>query len=161
MGESGDYLIKFHNFNLLMFLGEYKNNLGDKNRIAVPKKLRDQFNGALILTRGYEGCLLLVDYKRWNFLLEQINRKALLSLSVRDTKRYIIGGALNIDLDSQGRFVLPESLKMFANIENEVIFLGVGEWIEIWNSEKWSNKLKYLSENVSDLAEKLSEIKND
>ena len=138
-----------------MLIGEYSLSMGEKNRIAIPKKLRENLNGLIYITRGYENCLLLVDSKRWEQLISEINKRPLLSLDVRDTKRYILGGANEIEFDNQGRFVLPESSKQFAKIDQKVVFLGVGEWIEIWSEESWSEKLNKLSKNVSDLAERL------
>ena len=140
-----------------MFIGEYATQLGEKNRLAIPKKLREQINGTVIITRGYENCLIMVDAARWETLLQEVNTKPLLSMNVRDTKRYLIGGAVEIEHDNQGRFVLPESLKDFGNITEKVIFLGVGEWIEIWDEDRWKTKLDDLSRNVSDIAERLSE----
>jgi MraZ protein len=138
-----------------MLIGEYSVQLGDKNRIALPKKLRDSLNGKVFVTRGYERCLILVDSSRWDTLISEVNKNPLLSLTVRDTKRFLIGGAVEVDLDSQGRFVLPEGLKAYSGIENKAVFLGVGEWAEVWSEEKWNSKLDDLSQNVSDLAEKL------
>lgn len=140
-----------------MLIGEFISPLGDKNRIALPKKLRDQLEQEVVITRGYENCLLMVDQKRWQNLINEINRSSLLSLSVRDTKRFLLGGAYEVTLDAQGRFVIPEALMKYAKIETEVSFVGVGEWVEIWDTQNWQNKLKYLSDNASDLAEKLGE----
>lgn len=139
-----------------MFIGEYPTQIGEKNRISLPKKLRDKMEGGLLLARGYENCLLMLDNKSWENLVFEINKKPLLSLNVRDTKRYILGGATELDLDNQGRFVLPEPLKSFAGLNKTVVFLGVGEWIEIWDLEKWESKLKKLSMEVSDIADRLS-----
>lgn len=141
-----------------MFIGEYGVLLGEKNRLAIPKKLRDILTGKIYLTRGYERCLIIVDSKRWEELVSEINKSPLLSLNVRDTKRYLIGGAMELETDSQGRFILPEPLKAFAGINSKVTFLGVGEWCEIWSEEKWNEKLDDLSKNVSDLAERLEHI---
>lgn len=139
-----------------MFIGEYEVSLGEKNRLALPKKLRDMFSGKIYLTRGYERCLIIVDSGRWEKLVSEINKSPLLSLNVRDTKRYLLGGAVEIEADSQGRFILPETLKGFAGINSKVTFLGVGEWCEIWSDERWLEKLDELGKNVSDLAERLT-----
>ncbi|SRR5260221_2014405 len=139
-----------------MLIGEYQTNIGDKNRVLLPKKLRDQFSGKVYVTRGYENCLIIVDTTRWESLVGEINKSPLLSLTVRDTKRFIIGGAVEVDYDSQGRFVMPEPLKEFAELIDKIIFIGVGEWAEIWSEEKWKLKLESLSRNVSDLADKLA-----
>ena|SRR6185369_6872771 len=138
-----------------MLIGEYQTQIGDKNRIAIPKKLRDQLSGEIILTRGYERCLIMVDKSRWEHLIAEVNKKPLLSLNVRDTKRYLIGGASEVDYDTQGRFVMSEQLKTFAGIDLKLIFLGVGEWIEIWSEERWINKLTDLAEKVGDIADRL------
>jgi MraZ protein len=139
-----------------MFLGEFVTQISDKNRIAIPKKIREKLNGKVILTRGYERCLLMVDFERWENLISEINKRPLLSLNVRDTKRFILGGATDVEYDSQGRFIIPDTLKNFANLMEEVTFVGVGEWIEIWSTQKWNEKLNVLSENVSDIADRLS-----
>ena len=141
-----------------MLLGEFSSLIGEKNRIALPKKIRDEFKGKIIVTRGYENCLIILDTERWNNLLSSINKNPLLSLNVRDTKRFLLGGATEIEYDTQGRFVLPESLKSYAELVEKIVFLGVGEWAEIWNEETWKRKLENLNKNVSDLAEKLGSI---
>lgn len=138
-----------------MFIGEYQSSIGEKNRIGIPKKLREEIDGSLYLTRGYESCLIMVDNKRWNNFIVELNKNPLLSLGLRDTKRFILGGAVEIEYDSLGRFVIPESLKAFAGIKETLVFLGVGEWIEIWDLENWNQRLSILKNNVSDLAEKL------
>lgn len=140
-----------------MFIGEYITQIAEKNRVSVPKKLREQLKGNIYLARGYEKCLLLVDQISWDKLVFEINKRPLLSLNVRDTKRYILGGANELELDNQGRFVLPESLKNFAELNKTAVFLGVGEWIEIWDQNKWNIKLNELGNNVSDIAERLSQ----
>jgi len=138
-----------------MLIGEYSVQIGEKNRVAIPKRLRDNLEGKLFLTRGYENCLILVDENRWNKLISEINKNPLLSLNVRDTKRFILGGANELEPDSQGRIVISDALKEFSTIEQKVIFLGVGEWAEVWSEQKWKDKLNILSKNVSDLAERL------
>jgi len=139
-----------------MLEGEYTSPLGEKNRIAIPKKLRALLGTEIVITRGYEHCLIIVDQTRWEILLSEINKRPLLSMNVRDTKRFIIGGAFRISLDTQGRFVLPESLITYASIGAETTFLGVGEWVEIWDSNRWKVKLNELSIHAADIADRLS-----
>jgi MraZ protein len=138
-----------------MLIGEYHTQIGDKNRIALPKKLREQLEGKVIITRGYEKCLILIDNKRWDTVIGEIDKRPLLALNVRDTKRFLLGGATEIEYDNQGRFVIPEPLKTFSDITEKVVFLGIGQWIEIWSEEKWNAKLEDLSSKVADIAERL------
>lgn len=144
----------------MYLIGEYPATIGEKNRVAFPKKIRNEYQEQTIwyITRGYENCLILVDEKRWNNFIGIINKNPLLSLNVRDTKRFILGGAQQIEYDKLGRFVLPESLKNFANIENQLVFVGVGEWVELWDQDRWNAKLRDLSNKVGDIAEKLQSV---
>lgn len=136
-----------------MLIGEYEGKLTDKNRLAIPKKIRDELKGNLVLSRGYEGCLILLDAKLWQALEKTISKKPILSLSVRDMKRFIMGSAYEIEVDDQGRFVVPINLKDFAGIDKSVYFIGLGDWIEIWPEEKWKGKITDLSKNATDIAE--------
>ncbi len=138
-----------------MFYGEYKTVVGDKNRIAIPKKIRSMLLGQTIVTRGYDKCLLLVDKSRWQALVNEINKSDLLKENTRNLKRYLIGGTQEIEPDSQGRFVLSDELKRFAQINEQAVFIGVGEWVEIWDEDKWAQKIEDLVDTVSDISNKL------
>ena len=138
-----------------MLIGEYSSQLGDKNRVSIPKKLRIEMTGNIYLTRGYENTLLMTDNSRWLKIIKEINSKPLLSLTTREIKRFVVGGAAKVDPDSQGRFVIPEPLLSFANITNEVVFVGVGEWVEVWDKSKWEEKLDKLSDDLTDLSNSL------
>ena len=144
-----------------MLIGEYQNNLSDKNRVAVPKKFREELGNKLIITRGYEGCLIVVSPDKWESLIEDAASGPFVSESVRDTSRFLLGGAVEVELDKQGRFVLPASLILYSNVKSEVTFLGLGRWLEIWSSDKWETRKTYLAENSSQIAEKLSKITID
>lgn len=138
-----------------MYIGEFTTQLGEKNRVAIPKRLREQLEESIIVTRGYEQCLLLVDEHHWESLLGSINQNPLLQMDVRDTKRYLLGGAFELELDKQGRFVMPESLISFGELEKSVVFLGVGEWIEIWGQSQWEAKLEKLTKQAGEIADRL------
>jgi len=112
----------------------------------------------LIIARGYEGCLILLDNKRWKLLETVISKEPILNLSIRDTKRFLLGGASELELDNQGRFVLANNLKDYAEINEEIVFIGLIDWVEIWNKDKWQEKLKELSKNASDIADKLTKL---
>ncbi len=138
-----------------MLIGEFTSPLGEKNRVAMPKSLRVELQDRLIITRGYERSLIIIDQRRWQQLLTDVNKQSLLRMNVRDTKRFLLGGAHELTLDKQGRFVVPEALVNYAGIENQVTFLGVGEWIEIWNVSTWQEKLERLSQDSADIADRL------
>lgn len=140
-----------------MLIGEFITPIGEKNRIALPKKLRAELSDELIVTRGYEHCLIVVDQSRWLALIAEIDKNPLFSLTVRDTKRFLLGGAFTLRLDKQGRFVIPEGLMQYARIVQNVTVVGVGNWVEVWDQDRWQQKVDYLAENSADIADRLGE----
>jgi len=141
-----------------MLIGEYKNKLDEKNRVALPKKFRADLGDRVIITRGYEGCLLVVSKKSWQMLIEDTVRGPFTSGVLRDTTRFLLGGAFEVELDGQGRFVLPKNLLDYASLGDEACFVGLGRWVEIWDSVKWEERLKFLYNHGSEIADKLSKI---
>lgn len=144
-----------------MLLGSYETKLTEKNRIAIPKKLRLELGNNLILARGYEGCVLLLDEKRWNALLSLISSEPILNLSVRDTYRFIIAGAHEVDVDKQGRVVVPQLLREYGELKGEAVILGMKDWVEIWDKEIWLQKLDSITKTADDIADKLMKLTND
>lgn len=138
-----------------MLIGEFLNKVGEKNRIALPKKFREILGNEVIVTRGYEDCVIVVNKDQWKKLLEVFEDKPFTTSPVRDTRRFLIGGASEANLDNQGRFVLPVNLKDFAQIEKEVVFVGLVDWVEIWSKDKWEERMNMLKPNAAKIAEKL------
>lgn len=141
-----------------MLIGEYKNKLDEKNRVALPKKFRADLGNRVILARGYEGCLLVVAKKSWQVLVESAVSGPFTSGVLRDTSRFLLGGAFEMELDSQGRFVLPKNLLEYSSIKAEACFVGLGRWVEVWDDSKWEERLKFLYQHGSEIADKLSKI---
>jgi len=145
-----------------MITGEFTNKLEGKNRLALPKKFRNTIGSEIIITRSFENCLLIVNKKQWQNLLTDLEDKPFFSGANRDTRRFLIGGASEIKIDKQGRFVVPDNLKDFAKLKKEVIFIGLGDWIEIWDKQNWAKKLTQIQQNASSIAEKINKnIKNE
>ncbi len=132
-----------------MLIGEYRYRVGLKNRVALPKKLREDLGENAVAMRGYEGAILVVSRRDWSNLIEEVLGGPLTNPEVRDTARFLMGSAHEIEFDAQGRFVLPPSLVQHAEIApgDEVVFVGLGRWVEIWSDERWNARLKLLGEN--------------
>lgn len=143
-----------------MLIGEYRTKLGEKNRTAVPKKFREEIGNKCVITQGYERCLIMVSLKQWEALVDALSGVPFTQNVLRDTARFLIGGATEVQLDSQGRFVLPENLLEYVGMgkESEVVFLGLHRWVEIWDKAMWLERKTYLFENSAQIAEKLNEI---
>lgn len=139
-----------------MLIGEFESKVTDNNRISVPKKFREKLGENIVVTQGYEGCLILVDEPRFIALTKNISEGNFMDDAIRDTSRFLVGSAHEVVPDKQGRFVLPQSLKLFSEIQDEVVFLGLMRWVEIWDKDKWLTRKKDISHNSSHIAQKLS-----
>lgn len=140
-----------------MLIGQYEAVLGEKNRIALPKKLREILGNKLIITLGYENSLIIVSEEGWKALLEGTEGKPFIQKTARETQRFLLGGASFVQLDSKGRFVLPLYLRDFAKIENEVVFLGLSRYVEIWDKKRWQTYSRSLEVNIDKISQKLIE----
>ena len=138
-----------------MIIGEYQQKLGDKNRIAFPKKFREELGNKLIMTKGYEGCLVIMSPAQWEEMVSDSVSGPFVSGVVRDTSRFLLAGASEIELDSQGRFVVPNYLKEYSKLNLEGVFLGLGRWVELWGLEKWKKKKSDVENESSAIGEKL------
>jgi len=144
-----------------MLIGQYEGKLGAKGRIGFPKKFREILGDRLIITLGYENSLIVVSEKNWKSLLEGTEGKPFIQSETRETQRFLLGGASNVELDSKGRFILPSYLRGFAKIENEVIFLGLSRYVEIWDKSRWIEYRGNLEKNIDRISQKLVDKETD
>lgn len=141
-----------------MLIGQYHSKVSVKGRVAFPKKFREEIGDKLVVTMGYEGSLIIVPADGWKALIEGTENKPFIFGSARDTNRFLLGGATEVGLDSQGRFVVPPYLREYAKIDQELVFLGLNKYVEVWDKTRWLEHQKYLSEHIGEIAEKLGEI---
>ena len=141
-----------------MILGEYTSKLQEKNRVVMPKKFRSEIGDNIIITKGYEECLIVVPLDKWDLMIKDIISKPFTVSSVRDTSRFILWSANDINLDEQGRFVIGSSLIEHANLSGEIIFLGLMNFIEVWDFSKWKEREKYLRDSGANIANELSSL---
>lgn len=140
-----------------MLIGQYTSKLTDKNRISIPAKIRNELGKEAIIAKWYENCLVLVSKNEWNTLITKlVGRSELITSPVRDIDRFIYGSAFEIELDDQGRFVLPESLIEYANIQQEAVFIGISDRVEVWSRETWEEVERSAEEKASKAIEKLA-----
>lgn len=138
-----------------MLLGQYEGRFEAKNRIAFPKKLRAVLGNKLIITFGYEKSLIIVSQERWKALLEGTEGKPFIQKATRETQRFLLGGASFVELDDKGRFIIPSYLREFAEIQSEVIFLGLHRYVEMWDKSVWQEYSKSLEKNIDKISQKL------
>src|SRR4030042_2978051 len=116
-----------------MLIGQYFSKITLKNRISLPKKFRNEVGERLIRAKWDEGCCVIVSEASWREIMAKLTGgMEILTKAVRDTDRFILGSAYELELDAQGRFVIPVILKEYAGLGENVVFLGLGERIELW-----------------------------
>lgn len=143
-----------------MLIGSYLSVLGEKRRTAIPKKFLIELGDELVLAKWYEDCLVLANKNFWNHLLDRLTGGLkVASLGVRDIERFILGSAFDIEVDEQGRIVIPEVLAKFANLGGELIFIGLGDRVEVWNRETWETKEKEIAKTTKEYIELLANEK--
>jgi len=140
-----------------MLIGQYEGKVGAKARTALPKKFREILGDKLIITKGYENSLIIVSEENWKALLEGTEGRPFIQKESRETQRFLLGGASFVELDSKGRFIIPFYLRSFAEIKDEIIFLGLSRYVEIWDRGKWEDYQTNLENNIDKISKRLLE----
>lgn len=138
-----------------MFSGEFSQNLDAKNRIIIPAKLRNELGENFVITRGLENTISLYTMEKWDNLNQKLSKLSLTKKSHRLLSRFFLSGANELSLDKMGRILVPKSLKEFASLSKECIFIGVGDHIELWDKNKWN---EYMEQNLEEFDEMIEEI---
>ena len=138
-----------------MLLGQYEHNLDQKNRLAIPAKLRHGLKGKIIITRGLDKCLFILSEKEWKKLIEKISNLPIGQKQARGLSRIMLAGAVEASPDRLGRVVLPEYLKKYSGIRKSTVIVGVNTRAEIWDKEKWEEYCREGEERLSEMAESL------
>ncbi|MFZ5854239.1 MAG: division/cell wall cluster transcriptional repressor MraZ [Chloroflexota bacterium] len=138
-----------------MFTGEYRHSVDEKGRVAVPSKFRAQLEGGAFVSRWIDACLAIFPKGEWDALAAKVAALPIADASSRTFQRFIFAGAFEIDLDRQGRVVLPASLRSFAALEGEAVIVGSRDHAEIWAPARWDDYRREL-ESPEALAQHLS-----
>lgn len=141
-----------------MLLGEYKHNLDIKGRMAIPAKFRDKLSAGAIITRGIDNCLFVFANTEWEKLAQKLIALPLAQADARAFVRLMLSGASDVEIDSQGRILIPDSLRRYAGLKKAVVVAGLYNRIEVWDEVNW-NAYKTKTETSSEeIAEKLGEL---
>ena len=144
-----------------MLIGQYEGKIDNKGRTAFPKKFREILGDKLIVTLGYENSLIVVSEENWKALLEGTEGRPFIQSETRETQRFLLGGAVNIELDGKGRFILPGYLREFGKIKDNVVFVGLSRYVEIWDKDKYETSIDESADDFAELAEEVMGNLND
>ncbi|MDP2586704.1 MAG: division/cell wall cluster transcriptional repressor MraZ [Candidatus Komeilibacteria bacterium] len=141
-----------------MFIGEYNHTIDEKGRLAVPAKFRSELAKGAVVTKGLENCLFLYTKKDWQELAEKISRLPFSQSSSRAISRLMLAGAMEAELDKQGRIVLPDYLRKYAGLNKKAVVNGLYNRIEIWDEATWEKYKTATEKDSGNIAETLGEL---
>ena len=138
-----------------MFMGEYEHQLDAKGRMIIPSKFRYDLNERFIITRGFDKCLFGYTLEEWQQIEEKMKTLPMTKKDARKFMRMFFSGAIEVELDKQGRINIPQNLRKYANLTKECTVIGVSNRIEIWDRGTWNEFYEESEESFEDIAEDL------
>lgn len=143
-----------------MLIGEYIHALDDKNRLSLPAKFRSELGKKVVITPGLDGCLFVFAIKEWQGIAGRLTggESSMLQSDNRGFNRRMFGGAVEAEVDSIGRVLIPEFLKKLAGMTEKVAVVGIQNRLELWNEKAWREYREVIEKKADTLAEKLGQI---
>ncbi len=139
-----------------MLIGEYEHSLDVKGRLILPVKIREILGEKFIITKGLDGCLFGFSKSEWSNFEEKLKTLPLTNKNARDFVRFFLSGAIECEIDKQGRFLIASNLREYASLEKEIVIIGIGTRIELWNKGKWKNYNNKDNISADDIAQNMT-----
>lgn len=139
-----------------MFMGEYSHTVDLKGRVIVPSKFRETLGDDFVVTKGLDGCLFVYDMKEWNVFEEKLKSLPITNKDARQFVRFFLAGAATVEVDKQGRILIPGVLREFAELTKDVVLIGVASRVEIWSKERWNGTASY--DDMEEIAEHMADL---
>lgn len=136
-----------------LLLGTYTPKIDAKGRMALPAKFRAQLGDGLVMARGQERCVYILPNSEFRRIAAQIQRTSMGNKAAREYLRVFLSGAVDQDPDKQGRVLVPQMLRDYADLRDDIVVIGVGTRAEIWNRQAWEAYLAEKEESYSDIAD--------
>ena len=140
----------------VVLTGEYQHNIDAKGRMIVPVKLREELGDTFVITKGLDGCLFALPMSEWEKLDAELRDKPI--STSRKIKRFFYASKTDCEIDGNGRILIPQPLREFAQIEKEVVVVGVSTRVEIWSKENWDRENAMFVDNSDDVALQMEEL---
>ena len=138
-----------------MFMGEYNHTIDAKGRLIVPAKFREQLGEAFVITNGNDGCLNIYTNEDWETFLEKLSLLPN-NRDKREIVRAFVSKANTVEVDKQGRILVPPALREHAGLEKDVVLAGVIDKIEVWDKDRWEKQAD--EGDIDDIAERLADL---
>ena len=141
-----------------MLMGEYNHTIDTKGRLIVPAKFRENLGDQFVVTKGLDNCLFVYPNDEWQKFEEKLQTLPLINKEARRFTRFFLAGAATVDVDKQGRILLPQILREFAGLEKDVVLVGVGSRIEIWSKERWVESISAYDGDMDEVAANMESL---
>jgi len=141
-----------------MFIGEYQHSIDPKKRLAVPSKFRSELKNKVVVTRGLDKCLFVYPLKVWEEIAGKLGTLPVGESATRSFIRLQLAGAVDMEIDKQGRVLIPDFLKNYAGLIRHVVITGVYNRLEIWDELKWKAYKNKAEKNTDEIAEQLGKL---
>lgn len=141
-----------------MFIGEYSHSIDSKKRLAVPFKFRNDLKNKIVVTRGLDKCLFVYPMKTWGELANKLGTLPVGESGTRSFTRLMLAGAVDAEVDKQGRILIPDYLKEYAGLKKNVVVAGLYNRLEIWDEKKWNEYKNKAEKNSDEIAEQLGKL---
>ncbi len=143
------------------FRGRYFHSIDEKGRIIFPSKLREVFaekyDNQMVIT-NWDGYLMCFPLDEWLTLEEKVSHQSLLRKEVRSFQRFFMSGAIDCTFDSQGRILVPPSLRDYAKLEKDIIIAGMVRVIEIWSKERWEEEIAKSGSEIESFSQHMADL---
>ena len=139
-----------------MFMSEYNHTLDTKGRLIIPAKFREVLGEEFVISKGMDGCLFVYAGDDWNAFEQKLTSLPLINKEARQFARFFLAGAATVEVDKQGRILLPAALREFAGLEKDVVLVGVGSRVEIWSKERYLENNDF--DDMDEIAEHMAEL---
>ena len=139
-----------------LFLGEFEHSIDDKSRLAVPARFRAALEEGLVITRGLDRCLVIWDTDSWRAQAERVRTLNPWQADARRMQRHFFSGAVPAQPDKLGRVVIPQFLRAYAQLDNDVVVVGLADRIEVWSQAEWQRERSEAERDSAELAEHLA-----
>lgn len=132
--------------------------MDSKGRVAIPAKFRDKLTAGAIITRGIDNCLFVFTSGDWEVLVQKLTSLPLAQANSRAFVRLMLAGAMDVELDNQGRILIPDYLREYADLKKEVVITGLYNRVEVWDAVRWAEYKAKTESSSEEIAEKLGEL---
>ena len=138
-----------------MFFGNYSHSLDEKGRLVIPKKMREELGNKIFIMKGFDGALAIYQESAYSRVVEELEKYSFNKKENRDYLRLKLASIVDLDVDKMGRVQLPTAILGKYHINKDVIVLGVGDHIEVWDKVRYEEYIASIEDEYENIAERI------